>query len=286
MTAAQLEQFVFGKTYFSAAGLTVAVDGARPIGFSHAGFAPNTAGNEMDETTGVISRIMCVPHAERGVILVELLAAAEHYLLEQGAKKAYAYTADGLGPFYLGFYGSAQLPGVLRSDDETLNLLQGVGYAEIGGSIIWQRSLVDVSLPMDFTQQRLRRVYTTEIIEDPIAGSWWEAINTSCWESLGYRLVNKNNGNVVAEARVWLMHPISCAWGLPVVGLHFFQATKAAWQEGCPITLLSDIIKDLSARRVAIMELVTNIDSPMNTIMQCLGFGEAERGVHLSKQLS
>ena len=43
MTSALLEACVFSKPYFDREGLLVAVDGARVVGFAHAGFGPNAA---------------------------------------------------------------------------------------------------------------------------------------------------------------------------------------------------------------------------------------------------
>src|SRR3954471_24943615 len=167
MSAALWEQCVLAKTYFDAQGLIVATDGARPIGFVHAGFGPAENGDQLDRSHGVICRLLVGPHADRPVIMSELLSAAEHYLLHLGAREAVVGNVDPLGPFYLGLYGSSRLVGVLQSDTVQLSFYQEHGYCAAGQRIVLQRALAGYRCPIDRDQVKFRKQYEMTSHIDP-----------------------------------------------------------------------------------------------------------------------
>ena len=130
ITPPLLEKHIFAKPWFDRLGLIVACDGARPIGFVHAGFGASDDHRDIDTRQGTICLVMAAPHERRGIILVELLAAAEDYLRRHGATQIYAGCQFPLNPFYLGFYGSSDVPGVLATDLEYVSLLRGAGFEQ------------------------------------------------------------------------------------------------------------------------------------------------------------
>src|SRR5438046_8661581 len=63
-----LEHYLFAKSYFDAAGLIVAVEDGRQVGFAHAGFGPNETQTALAKGRGVICVIGVRPsHRHRGI---------------------------------------------------------------------------------------------------------------------------------------------------------------------------------------------------------------------------
>jgi hypothetical protein len=291
MSAGQLEQHVFSKTYFDPAGLIVAAEGARPVGFVHAGFGPTADGSCLDTTRGVIARLFAIPSQNRGAILVELLAAAEDYLRRQGAQQAFignasGTAADGFGPYYLGFYGSACLPGVLRSDADTIAFFEEAGYAASTEQVLLQRSLVGFRPPVDRDQVRLRKTWETKTRYDPATARWWEAVTTSCLERMQCEVVAKTGGEPIASATTWHMQPLCSSWGLRAAGFETILATENAWLDGTAMLLIADTMKALLCDGVTLCEaVVEHLETPAARLFCCLGFTEVDRGISLSKAL-
>src|SRR5579884_2359145 len=67
-SATALEEHVFAKPYFDPAGLVVAVEGKRPVGFAHGGFGPSADGAALDRAAGVVAMVAVAPaHRRHGV---------------------------------------------------------------------------------------------------------------------------------------------------------------------------------------------------------------------------
>ena len=287
MSAGQLEQHVFSKTYFDPAGLIVAVDGARPVGFVHAGFGPNALGSEIDPARGAICQLFVIPHTDRGVILVELLEAAEDYLRRQGAKQVFIGNVDGYGPFYLGFYGSASLLGTICSDTAQLAFFQEMQYEAQREQLVLQRSLMGFRPPVDRDQMRHRRTLESVARYDPPSRSWWEASTTSCLERVTFELLPKCGGPALASSLVWHMQPLCGAWGVRAAGLEQLWATECSWGDGTALMLMADTLKGLQSDGVTLVEaVVDNLESPTSRLLLSLGFASVDRGVTLRKTFS
>jgi hypothetical protein len=116
VTSQLLEEHVFAKPWFDRQGLIVACEGARPVGFIHAGFGADCTGANIECSQGTTCLILVAPHDDRTLIATELLAASEDYIRRHGAKELFAGSQFPLNPFYLGLYGSSDVGGVLKSN--------------------------------------------------------------------------------------------------------------------------------------------------------------------------
>jgi hypothetical protein len=286
MSAAMWEQCVLAKPYFDAQGLIVAADGARPIGFVHAGFGPTENGDQLNPCRGVICRLLVGPHEDRPVIMSELLSAAEHYLARLGAREAVAGNVDPLGPFYLGLYGSSRMAGVLKSDPDQLSFYEQHGYVAVGECVVLQRSLSGYRCPVDRDQMKHRRLYDITAYDDPLGQTWWEACSTSHLERNSFQLAPKCGGAVVASAVTAHLEPLGRAWGVQAAGFEHVAALAEAWQNGTAQLLLAEAMKALACQGVMLMEaVVDDLASPLGRVLTMLGFKEVDRGVILRKEL-
>lgn len=286
MSAALWEQCILSKTYFDAAGLIVATDGARPIGFAHAGFGPTELGNELDRRHGVIARLLVGPHEDRPVIMTELLSAAEHYLSHSGAAEASVGNVDPLGPFYLGLYGSSRQVGVLKSDQAQLRFYQEHDYVPSGERVILQRALSSYRCPVDRDQVRHRKLYEISANADPLGQTWWESCATSHLERNSFQLTPKCGGVPVAAAVTANLQPLGQSWGVQTAGFESVTALAEAWQDGTALLLLAEAMKALNCQGVMLMEaVIDDPQSPLAKVLATLGFKEVDRGVILRKQL-
>jgi hypothetical protein len=153
VSATLLDQFVFAKPYFDPAGLIVATHGDQAVGFVHAGFGPNDAETEIDTEIGTTYLLMLRSGARHDELADELLARAEAYLRDRGAKVIYAGGIRPLNGFYLGLYGGSELPGVLVSDPVLNTAVVRNGYREIDKVIVLRLELVNYRQPFTRSQR-------------------------------------------------------------------------------------------------------------------------------------
>jgi hypothetical protein len=287
MSAALWEECVLSKTYFDAEGLIVATDGARPIGFVHAGFGPTEQGDQLDRSHGVIARLLAGPHQDRGAVMTELLSAGEHYLSQHGAVDASIGNVDPLGPFYLGLYGSSLQVGILKSDPAQLDFYRQHDYAPAGERIVLQKSLSGYRCPVDRDQVKHRKLYEISQSQDPLGQTWWEACTTSHLERNSFQLTPKCGGVPVAAAVTAHLQPLGRAWGVQTAGFESVTALSEAWHNGTALLLIAEAIKALQCQGVMLMEaVVDDVTSPLAKILTTLGFKEVDRGVVLKKQFT
>jgi hypothetical protein len=286
MSATVWEQYVLGKTYFDPHGLIVATDGARPIGFVHAGFGPTQDLGALEYSRGVLCRLMTTSHPDRGVVASELLAAAEDYLARRGAQSVVVDHLTGLGPFYLGLYGSASLAGVVASDAALLETLGLHGYVPAEPQFIVQRNLAGFRPPMDRDQLRLRRLLEVRERHDPVATSWWEACATSHLERTLFEIAPRGGGTPQAAVLINHLPLFGQIWGVQSAGIEHVSASAEAWQNGLVTMLVADSLKALSAQGTMLVEaVVEGTLSPLAGVLRALGFSDAERGIPMYKSL-
>src|SRR5262249_6394685 len=123
-----LEHLVLAKPYFDPAGLLVALDGDRMVGFGHAAFGPNENETGVCHAAGVLCMVAVRTSHRRKGVGSELLRRCEAYLQAAGARSLSAGNVFPGNPFYFGLYGGSQSAGFLESDRTAGPFLGRHGY--------------------------------------------------------------------------------------------------------------------------------------------------------------
>lgn len=260
VTPPLLEKHVFAKPWFDRHGLIIACEGARPVGFVHAGFGASDDQRDVDTQQGTICLVMVAPHAERGQIAVELLAAAEDYLRRRGAKQIYAGCQFPFNPFYLGLYGSSDVPGVLASDGPAIELLRGAGFRATTRRTLWRRSLAGFRVPVDRQWMQVRRRFVAAPPIEVLPESWWDACVWAHHEWTRCDLTLPGGGEPVISAIVWDIEPLARGWGQQTVGLVRLDDTPEARSEGLTSFLLGEALRQYQTQGYALFEAQAQAD--------------------------
>lgn len=286
MTVALLEQFVFSKPYFDRAGLIVAVDGERPVGFVHAAFGPSDDEQSLSKQMGLTCLVMVHPDYQRRGIGGELLARGESYLRQQGAEVLYGGGVAPLNGFYLGLYGGSELPGVLDSDAGEQRLFCAHGYREIDRVAVLERDLTGFRVPVDRALMQVRRRSSVQAVFDPPPRTWWQACAWSGLERTRFELSLRDAGRVVASAAFWSLEPISRAWGVQAAGLIELEVTEEFRRQGIATFLLGEAMRQLQAQGVSLVQAQTmQRNAPALALYQKLGFQLIDQGAVYRKDV-
>jgi GNAT superfamily N-acetyltransferase len=285
MSTDLFEQFVLAKPYFDNAGLIVAVDEGRPVGFVHAAFGPTDAENGISTRFGVTCLVLVRPDYQRRGIGAELLARSEAYLRGRGAEVLYAGGIAPFNGFYLGLYGGSELPGVLDSDSQAQRLFLSQNYREIDRIHVLHRDLTGFRAPVDRQQMQVRRRSTVEAISDPEARSWWE----SCaWSQLGrtrFKLTLRDAPGEAATATFWSIQPLAKSWGVNAAGLVEMEVAAEQRRQGLGTFLLSEAFRQLQAQGVSLIEVQTMARNAFaHKLYEKLGFRRVDQGAIYRKE--
>ncbi len=272
ITPPLLEKFLFAKPWFDRQGLIVACDGARPVGFAHAGFGASDDHRDIDVRQGTICQIMAGPHEHRGVILVELLGAAEDYLRRRGATQIYAGCQFPFNPFYVGLYGSSDVPGVLATDIEFQSLVAGAGYKQHSRRTLWRRTLAGFRAPVDRQWMQVRRRFAAAAPRDVLPDNWWDACVWANHDWTRCDLTLAGGGEPVISATLWDIEPLARDWGVQTVGLVRLDDTPEAREEGLTAFLLGEVMRQYHAQGCAAIEAqAAATDDALAAILTKLG---------------
>lgn len=282
-----LEQYVFAKPYFDRHGLIVAEDRDRIVGFAHAGFGADDSGMFLSKEMGAICLVLVAPHERREEIARELVAQAEDYLRRQGTKLIYGGGIHPVDPFYLGLYGGSELPGVLASDELSLELFRGLGYQEIDRCVILERDLVGFRPRVDRRQMQIRRLYGIEATFDPAPVNWWEACTFGLTDRTRFDLRPRDGGSLCCTVTFWDMEPLASSWGVHAVGLTQLKTVHDRRRQGLATFLIGEALRQLTAHGVQRCQVLTmQHNSPALALYQKLGFVEVDQGIVFRKPSS
>jgi ribosomal protein S18 acetylase RimI-like enzyme len=278
------EQFVLGRLYFDYAGLQLAFDDDRPVGFAHAGFGPDESEDHVVTELGTTCLVLAVPDCNRAEVAAGLLAHSEDYLRRRGAKVLYAGGIKPLNPFYLGLYGGSELPGVLVSDTLSCDILRAQGYKEIDRTLILHGDLHAMEMPVTRQQLQIRRSMQVHIVQDPPARSWWEACTIGNFELTRFELVSQRGGPSLAHALVRNIDLTPSLGGGHAVGLMELQVDRAHRRQGLVTFLLSEAFHELSRQGVTDIEVQTMKHNTAGVALyQKLGFQQVGEGIVFRK---
>jgi GNAT superfamily N-acetyltransferase len=274
-----LERHVLAKPWFDREGLILACDGARPVGFVHAGFGADCEHRDLDCSQGTTCLLLVSPHEDRAIIAAELLAAGEDYLRRRGAKQLYAGSQFPLNPFYLGMYGSSDVAGVLNSNSGWVSLLTNSGYRPHSRRVLTGRSLAGFRPPVDRRQMAVRRRFKVAGPADVLPDNWWDACVWSLHEWNRFDLVLAGGGEPLISAMFWDVDPIARSWGVQTVGLVKLEDTPEARQEGLTTFLLADAVRQYQSAGYAQFEAQAAIeDCTLLQIFDDLGLVRYDEG--------
>lgn len=284
ITPAMLEEMVFAKPYFDRHGFILAIDGARPVGFVHAALGASEDESGLSEDQGAICQLMAAPHAQKGEIEAELLAAGENYLRRKGVRQIFGGCRYPVNPFYLGLYGGSDLPGVLASDVSLANLLRAYDYRDCGRRLLLSRTLERFKPPVSGKLIQLRlthRVASTHVFPD----TWWSACVWVHADWTRYELKRKNADDVLVSVTFWDVMPLAREWGVHVAGLVRIEDTEEAREAGLTTLLLSEALVQIQKQGVALVDAQTPAsDASLAGLLRQLGLAEYDAGIGFVKE--
>ncbi len=287
MTSGILERFVLAKPYFERAGLIVATDDERPIGFAHAGFGPSDDGNALDRELGATLMVIVSPHAEEASIAATLIACSEEYLRRGGAKVLYGGGVHPLNAFYVGLYGGSELPGVLASDAQQQAWFRAAGYREIDGVAVLQRDLGNFRPVFDRQQMQLRRRTRVESEFDPPARNWWDSCVWGEVPRLEFRLQAAGEEAPVATLTVVDLEMFSQTWGVRAVGLTRLDVSPDHRRQGLAACLVGEALRQLVEQGVGLVEVQTmQSNTAALALYRKLGFAQVDSGAVFRKEVA
>jgi GNAT superfamily N-acetyltransferase len=286
MTTALLDRLVFSKPYFDPAGLVLAIDDDRPVGFAHAGFGPVDDESAMSHELGASVLTIVAPHPQEASIAAELIARTEAYLRASGAKIIYGGGIRPLNAFYVGLYGGSELPGILDSDAQHQNFFRAAGYREIDHTAVLHRELASFRPVVDRQQMLLRRRVEVKCICDPPSRTWWEACILGDFIRLDYQLFLKDQPEPAAVSTLIDMDAFSHTWGARTAGLIDVRVAEPHRREGMGIWLIGEILRQAAEQGFGLVEVQTMERNTAALGMYAkLGFQQIDRGAVFRKEM-
>jgi ribosomal protein S18 acetylase RimI-like enzyme len=249
-----LEHFIFAKPYFDPAGLIIALEDGRHVGFVHAGFGPNANETAVDPALGVVSMLAVAPSYQRRGIGSELLRRSESYLHDRGARVLQAGSMRPLNPFYLGLYGGSDSPGFLASDSVAEPFLLQHGYQVHATALVLQRNLTEPIKVADARFMGLRRRFEVYLAPRTGTVSWYQESVLGPLELLEFRLKERATAQTVARATVWEMEGFSQRRNEAAVGIVDVEVRLDLHRQGLAKFLLAHLLVSLQEQYFTLTE--------------------------------
>ncbi|MFQ3591614.1 MAG: GNAT family N-acetyltransferase [Gemmataceae bacterium] len=278
-----LEYFLFAKTYFDPAGLIVALEGDKIVGFVHAGFTPREDQAGLESSTGVICTLAVLPSYRRQGIGSQLVLRAEAYLRQRGAVRAWFGSQTPHNPFLFGLHGGCTTIGLVDNDEASLRFLTRHGYDTPRRLLLFRRHLARLPIPMDTRFGAIRANY--DILASYLRqAGWWQESVLGPVEAVEYRLEDKLTHGVPARLVLWDMDTFSLHWGQPCIGLIDLQVIPSARRLGLAKYLMLNVLRHLRDRSFAFLEVAVAEDNQaMRLLLSSLEFEPVGQGVSYFK---
>ena len=272
-----LERFVFSKPLFDPAGLFVAEDNDKCVGFAHAGFGP--CQNPDDPKTGVINLIGVRPSARRKGTGTELLRLCENYLQTNGAQRMQAGGHWPHNPFYMGLYGGCESPGFLRSDALAEPFFLRHGYRVAAEIRVMQRTLDEPFKLFDPRFVTLRQRFDLQVDYPHSLRGWWRECIVGYLDPLEFELVDRRSGQRAARTLIWDMEGFGVRWRASAVGILDFEVLPEFRRQGLGKLFLSYIMRQVQEQFFQIVELhLPGENNQSMAFLQGLGFKQVDTG--------
>ncbi len=290
LTRSILDQHVFAKTYFDRFGLILAVTESqgetKPLGFVHAGFAPNDELSDLDLTSGIVSQLKVVPGEFSDEVGQGLLKNAMEYLKQRGASIAYIGSKFPRAPFYMGLYGGSRIPGVMQEDAATISALTEFGFQSDETVLVMERNLTGFRTSIDRAQMVLRRQFQIKAIADPIENSWWESCTFGLAERDRFTVSRKQNRECSGGVSFWDIQPLASEWGVTCRGMYDLEVAPELRRKGMATFLVGESLRHLMLQGINRVQVqVEESDVPSVGVFQKLGFEPVTQGYLMSKTI-
>ena len=280
----ELDTHALGAVNFDAAGLIVAEQDGRIVGFVHAGFGPElpvetTAPFRLCREMGTLAMLLIEPGLEEPGLAAELIKAGENYLREHGAKVVYAGGQFPLNPFYWGVYGGSEGSGVLSEHDTFHRVLIECGYQPAATTVLLEADLTAAE-PRDPRAVIIRRQTQVEFLDDALPVHWWQNVALGDFQLMKARLLLKPGGAEVAQALAWDMSWFGRRDGRTRIGLIDLRVAPEHRRKGYARFLVSDIFRrarDNMVTRVAVQ--TSSANEPALALYASLGFEQVEQAI-------
>jgi ribosomal protein S18 acetylase RimI-like enzyme len=273
-----LEYFVFSKPYFDPAGLFVAAEEGKAIGFALAGLGGDDTGAALRTDTGVTSLLGVHPDHRRRGVGTELLRRCEDYLRGRGAKELTAGPLAPLNPFTFGLYGGSESAGFLESDALARPFLEKHGYQVRQSVLVYQRpldrplSVIDVRFPAHRQRYDVHGGLRGDL-------TWWQDCVLGPLELHEYRLVDKLVGHTVARACLWEMETFNGRWNQHAVGLLGLEVVPDLRRRGLGKFLLAQLVRFLQEQFFGLVEVHLDVGNVAAAgLLRGLSFDHVDTG--------
>lgn len=274
------ETVVFSQPYFDPAGLTVACEAGRPIGFLHAGFGPCAEERRVEPAVGTICVLMVDPAHRRRGIGRALVARAEDYFRARGATVWQAGPAVPHDPFYFGIYGGCQPAGFLESDPAADPFWRASGYHPDRRRLVFQRSLEEKSSPGGLRLMNIRRATRLAAPERETDRTWWWSTRPGRLDTIELALLPKA-GDAPPFARVTILGLDFYVprWQQRAVGLMDLNVPEPHRRKGYGQALLVEVCRRLRDERISLVEAhAESTDDAAIGVLKAAGFQQVDTG--------
>ncbi len=277
-STALFELCVFSKPYFIPAGVIVAEDDGKIVGFAHAGFGPNTAETDLSFEVGIVCALAVRPSHRRQRIGTQLLRQAEDYVKGFGATELVAGGMRPLNPFYFGLYGGADSPGFLTSDPCAAPFFEYHGYQGWNTCLVFEMNLDKFTPPADPRFLPLGRRYDVQLLQYSEIASWWQDAILGQFEPVEFRLTDKLSGIPAARALVWEMTGVR-PQGQAAAGLLDIQVRADVRRQGLARFLVTKLLRYIHEQYFKLAEVhVPELNHPALNLIRGLGFEQVDVG--------
>ena len=286
ISADLFDRLVLSKLYFDRRGLIMALEDSEIVGFVHAGFGPNEDETELDTTRGVVSLLLTHADHSDPAIANGLLAQAENYLTDRGAITIAAIGLGELCPFYLGLYGSCDLPGIFESDTNRTNFFKQHAYHPNAQIFCFRKSISGFRPAPNRMFMQLRRSLKIEFASDPSARSWWDACTQGCLPQLSVTVRSVAAHEIFARALFWDMQTLTGAESRRSMGLSRLNITDPAAPPGTGEYLLEESFKQLQQQGIeCVLAQCDKEDTARRILLESAGMEHYDTGNLWSKHI-
>jgi len=245
----------YAQPYFDPAGLILAFDEKKLLGFSHAGFGTRTDLAASEPAVGIVCAVIVHPDYRRKGLGRELVQRAESYLRERGSRQIYAGPSRLRDPFYFGLYGGSRPSGFLLSDPIADPFFKAAGYAAAERHGVFQLDMTTGRDPTNVRVIAVKRQTYLEVSEKPQRPTWWWFTRFGRLDTLRFRLKLKKSQEQVAGITAIGLDQYIPIWNERTIGLVDLEVPEQYRGQGYGLTLLIEVLKQLRQELVTRAEI-------------------------------